>query len=154
MAEKGIAIALAVAVASGIAIGVQSTLNNWAGRLLGAAHTGLLVNFAGGVAAAIVLSAVMLRGSAVQWQALRGPAGLAVLGAGILGVAIITGIVFSLPRIGVAAGLSALILGQMAIGMLVDSMGWGGGDPIPLSLPRAAGLILLLLGTWLMLPRR
>jgi len=46
--QKGVIVALVVAAGSGIAIGLQSTLNNWAGRLVGPTSTGLLVNFVGG----------------------------------------------------------------------------------------------------------
>jgi len=47
MQEK-VTLALVVAAGSGIAIGVQATLNNWAGRLVGPTGTALLVNFIGG----------------------------------------------------------------------------------------------------------
>jgi uncharacterized membrane protein YdcZ (DUF606 family) len=51
-----------------------------------------------------------------------------------------------------AAGLAAIIAGQMAVGVLVDTFGLAGGEAIPLSLARLGGLALLALGTWVILP--
>ena len=100
-------VALVVAAGSGIAIGLQSTLNNWAGRLIGSTATGLLVNFVGGAVAGVLLLLASGRG-VVQREALQGTTPLIILASGVLGIAIITGLAYSLPRIGVAAGLSAI----------------------------------------------
>ena len=151
--QKGMIVALVVAVGSGIAIGLQSTLNNWAGRLVGPTSTGLLVNFGGGVVAGVLLLLASGQG-VVQRGALQGTTPLIILTSGVLGIAIITGLAYSLPRVGIAAGLSAIILGQMVVAVVVDSLGWGGGEPIPLGTARIAGLALLLLGIWFLLPRR
>ena len=80
--------------------------------------------------------------------------GLLIGVAGAIGIGIVMGIAFALPRIGVAAGLAAVILGQLLVATVVDSLGWGGVAPIPLSLSRIAGLVLLLLATFLLLQRR
>jgi transporter family-2 protein len=87
-------------------------------------------------------------------QGLTASSAVIVIAAGALGVAIIAGAAYALPRIGIAAGLATIILGQMAIALLVDTFGWGGAPPAPLRLERLAGLGLLLIGTWLILPRQ
>jgi uncharacterized membrane protein YdcZ (DUF606 family) len=46
-----------------------------------------------------------------------------------------------------------VITAQMAVAMTVDSLGLAGGEAIPLSWTRLAGLGLLALGTWAILPR-
>lgn len=145
-------LALLIGVASGIAIGSQGALNSWAGKLVGSVGTGLLVNLVGGVTAAVLLLLLAPRQGVLLWESVRGAAPF-ILVSGALGVAIIAGIAYSLPRIGVAAGLSAVILGQMLVAVVVDSLGWGSSEPIPLSVARIAGLVLLLFGTWLLLPR-
>ena len=152
MQEKMI-VALVVAAGSGIAIGLQATLNNWAGRLVGPTGTGLLVNFVGGLIAGVFLLLLLPGHDVLKRGALNGVAPFILLASGTIGIAIITGIAYSLPRIGIAAGLSAIILGQMLIAVVVDSLGWGGAGPIPLSVARIAGLVLLLFGTWLLLYR-
>jgi len=144
--------ALIIALLSGLAIGSQSTLTNWSGRLIGPLRTGLLVNFSGGLLAAVLLAVLALRRSATP-AALTPGIGLVVLAAGTLGIGIIAGIAYALPQVGIAAGLAAIISGQMFLAVLVDSFGWGGGGAIPLQPARLLGLALLLAGTWLILPR-
>ena len=74
--------------------------------------------------------------------------------AGALGILIITGVSFSLQKIGIAAGLATLILGQMVISVLADSKGWGGGTPVPVTMPRIFGLLVLAAGIYLLLPKK
>ncbi|MGB2895517.1 MAG: DMT family transporter [Anaerolineales bacterium] len=145
--------ALVIALGSGLAIGTQSTLTNWAGRLLGPARTGLLVNFAGGVVAGIVLIVLSLRTTAMPEPAITRSVVLIVAAAGALGLGIIAGIAFALPRIGIAAGLATIIFGQMLVAVVIDAQGWGGAPPIPLRLERLVGLGFLVVGAWLILPR-
>ena len=51
------------------------------------------------------------------------------------------------------AGAAAIIASQMVVAVTVDTLGLTGGQPIPLSWTRIAGLGLLALGTWAILPR-
>jgi uncharacterized membrane protein YdcZ (DUF606 family) len=49
--------------------------------------------------------------------------------------------------------LASVLLGQLAFAIVVDTLGWGGGTPIPLNLSRLAGLLLVLIGAWLLMPK-
>ena len=151
--QKAILSAVLVALASGLAIGTQSTLTNWAGRFIGPVRTGLLINLAGGVLATLVLLVWGIRSRSVPVPSMGMAPGVILVAAGALGVGIIAGLAFSLPRIGIAAGLATIISGQMLVAVVVDTLGWGGGGVIPLGVGRLAGLALLALGTWLILPR-
>ncbi len=146
--------AILVALACGLAVGTQSTLTNWAGRLIGPVRTGLLVNLAGGGIVAIVLLLVALLWNPGGTEPMTPLGTTIVILAGALGLGIIAGIAFALPRIGIAAGLATIIFGQMLVALLVDTMGWGGAPPIPLRFGNLAGLALLLIGTWLILQPR
>jgi len=146
--------ALLVALACGLAIGTQSTLTNWAGRLIGPIRTGLLVNLSGGAIVAIILLLLALLRDPRTIQPITTMGTTIVILAGVLGLGIIAGIAFALPRVGIAAGLATIIFGQMLVALLVDTLGWAGAPPIPLRLGRLAGLGLLLMGTWLILPPR
>jgi bacterial/archaeal transporter family-2 protein len=150
--HRTIVLALGVAVLCGLAIGVQSTLNSMSGKAVGPVLTGLMVNFIAGSAAFIVLTTLYVRQGELTFSAVRLPALAVIAVAGLLGVAIITGIAYALPKTGIAAGLAAIIAGQMTIGVLVDTLGLAGGEPIPLSLARVGGVGLLALGTWAILP--
>jgi transporter family-2 protein len=72
---------------------------------------------------------------------------------GLLGIGIIAGIAYALPKIGIAAGLSTIIAGQMAVAVLVDTFGLTGGQPVPLNWTRIGGFGLIALGTWVILPK-
>ncbi len=60
MPKAGV-IAIFIAILSGLAIGVQSSLKSAAGKMTGAAITGLLVNFIGGAASALLLLMIFIR---------------------------------------------------------------------------------------------
>jgi len=94
-------IALVVALACGLGVGTQASLNNAAGRLAGPILTGLLVNFLGGVASGVVLAGLYLRQGVGFLSAIRGSTLNILILAGLLGIAIISGAVYALPRIGV-----------------------------------------------------
>lgn len=143
--------ALLIALGSGLAIGLQNTFVSRASQSAGAIHTGLLVNLAGGTLSLVLLGFIICRDPTFPWESVRSSAAFWAV-AGALGVGIVMGIGFALPRTGVAAGLAAIILGQLFVAVVVDTFGWG-GSRIPLSLSRILGITLLVVATWLLLPR-
>ena len=151
--QKSILPALIVALLSGLAIGAQSSFNSAAGKITGATLTGLLVNFLGGAAAGILLVVVYVRQGNATFSAIQAPTLGIIVVSGLLGIGIIAGIAYALPKIGIAAGLATIIAGQMAVAVLVDTFGLAGGQPIPLNWARIGGLGLLALGTWAILPK-
>ena len=141
------------ALLTGLAIGAQSTLSSRIGTLIGSLRTGVLMNFiGGGLAGLLFLILYFINGKSVAQAPPQAWLFLAIAGA--LGIAIITGISFSLQRAGVAAGLATVILGQMVISVIADAYGWGGSAPIPVTIPRILGLLLLCAGVFLLLPKR
>lgn len=141
------------ALITGLAIGVQSTLSSRVGTLIGSLRTGLMTNFMGGMIAGLIL-VVLLIINGKEFIKIPGVAVLLLVIAGALGIMIITGVAFSLQRAGVAAGLATLILGQMIISLVADARGWGGAEPIPVTLPRVLGLVIMAAGVYLLLPKR
>ncbi len=141
------------AFATGLAISLQSYLSGRAGGLIGPVKTGLWTNFLGGVLAGAIILVVNLAakqgGDPIPANVL-----LMILTSGALGILIIMGIAFSIDLAGVAAGSAAVFLGQMFLSVIADSMGWGGNDPIALDMRRIAGLAILAVGVYLILPRR
>lgn len=142
-----------VAIISGLAIGLQVTLNGMTGRVIGARNTGLLVNAAGGLIALLLILVLTLTRQGIPWSQITRPIWIQVGLAGLVGIGIIMGIAFAMPRVGLAAGLASVLLGQLAFAIVVDTLGWGGGTPIPLNLSRLAGLLLVLIGAWLLMPK-
>ena len=151
--QKLMLTSLVIALFSGLAIGMQSSLISIAGKNAGAFMTGLLVNAFAGMAAGLLLAVIYVQQGNIAFSAIQLPTLRAILVAGLLGIGIISGIAYALPKIGVAAGLSMIITGQMIMGVLVDTLGLAGGQPIPLNWSRIGGLVLLALGTWAIVPK-
>ncbi len=144
---------LAIALGSGLMIGIQAIFFTLIGRTLGPARASLVLNgIAGILAGTIVLTAIALQGGK-QWQFSRGTLVSAVIAAA-MGILIVMGVSFSFQRMGVAAGIATLFLGQMLIGVIVDTLGKAGGEPIPLDLRRVLGLVVMAIAIALLAPRR
>jgi transporter family-2 protein len=141
-----------VALLTGIAIASQATLTSRVGALIGDIKTGILTNTMGGIAAAALMLIWLIREGPATWKVPSTALGITAI-SGILGVLIITGISFSLQRAGVAAGLAGVILGQLALSTIIDTIGLGGAEPIPLTTARILGLGITGVGVYLLLPK-
>jgi transporter family-2 protein len=141
-----------VALLTGIAIATQSTITSRVGAQVGDIKTGLLTNTLGGIAAASLMLVWLIREGPQIWKLPTNAVGFTLI-SGVLGILIITGISFSLQRAGIAAGLAGVILGQLVLSTVIDTIGLGGADPIPLSSARILGLMLICLGVYLLLPK-
>lgn len=75
------------------------------------------------------------------------------VGGGGMGVVVVLTITVVTPRIGAAATIGLLIAGQLAMGVAIDRYGWFGVDRVPLTWPRALGVLLLAAGALLALRR-
>jgi transporter family-2 protein len=150
--KSSIVVGVLGALATGLAIGVQSTLGSRTGTLIGNARTGLLTNAIGGVIAGLLLLILVSRQGLASWR-LPKAALFMLVASGSLGILIITGVAFSLQRTGVAAGLGTLIMGQLIISVIADSTGIGGVEAIPLTPQRVLGLFVMAAAVYLLLPK-
>jgi transporter family-2 protein len=149
---KMILVGLAVALASGLMTGIQATLFTVVGRTIGPARASPVLNVIGGILAGLILiGAIGIQGRE-QWSIPRSALVSASIAVAI-GMLIITGVAFSFQRTGVAAGIAAVFLGQMLIGVIVDIWGGSGGETVPLDGRRVIGLIIVAAGVLLLLPR-
>lgn len=140
------------AFVTGIAIGAQATLSGRVGSQIGPLRTGLLTNIAGGVFALLGLGVYTLLPS-IESGEITMRAVVLMLTSGFLGVCIVAGVSFSVQRAGVAAGMAAIILGQMLVSTFADTRGLGGADPIPMDPRRVAGLLVMAAAMYLLLPK-
>ena len=143
---------LIAAIGTGIIVGTQSTLSGRIGSLIGPMPTGLLSNVVSGISATIIILALFVLNKGISLNVPRQTVILLAI-SGTIGILVVTGAAFAVPRLGVTAAVAAIILGQMLISTLVDSSGWFGMNIIPLDLKRIAGLIVLAVGVYLLLPR-
>jgi transporter family-2 protein len=69
---------------------------------------------------------------------------------GAFGVAILAAPILLIPRIGATATLTAIVLGQLLLALLIDHFGWLSSPKIEISFVRAAGVLLLIAGAILL----
>ena len=150
---KTILIGAIAALITGLAIGMQATLTSRAGGIIGSVRTGLMTNLIGGSIAGVIILILLISKGTATWKIPVTPLFLMTT-AGLLGVLIVTGVSFSLQKTGITAGLATIILGQMLLSVIIDTKGIGGAEPITLSFQRIAGLLLLGLSIYLLLPKK
>jgi uncharacterized membrane protein YdcZ (DUF606 family) len=97
------------------------------------------LNVTAGIIAGIVMLAALGIGGSKQWHISQGTLVFAVI-AVTLGLFIVTGVTLAFQRIGIASGVAGVFLGQMLIGIVVDTLGLAGGQAMPLDLRRILGL--------------
>ena len=149
--REALSIGLLAAIGAGAAFGAVTAIEGTLAQSIGAVNASLVENIAAGAISALAFAFIISRGS-VDWGATRDILPLAGL-AGVLVIVAVAGIAYSVPQIGVAAGNVALVFGQVAIAVLVDTVGFGSYGRIPLNPSRIMGLLLLAAGTLLVLPR-
>ena len=133
---------VAVALGSGLAIGIQATLFTLIGRSIGPIRASLVLNVTGGIIAGIILLAVLGLGGNKNWDISRSTLVSAVI-AVTMGIFIVAGVALAFQRTGVAVGIATVFLGQMLIGIVVDALGLAGAEAIALDLRRILGLVVM-----------
>jgi transporter family-2 protein len=71
--------------------------------------------------------------------------------AGLIGLLIVGSIGFATPRIGLVALFTVLVASQFVFAALFDHFGWLGTVVRQMDLSRATGIVVLLVGVWLIL---
>jgi transporter family-2 protein len=144
------ALAVALAVAAGLAGAVQAAvmgeLGERAGIFPALAFSGLVAVVLGVVL--LLLAKQTLRGLA---DVVREPVWLWTGGA--LSVLIILAITVASPRIGLVATIGTIIALNLGMAAAIDRFGWFGLDRIPMTTTRVLGLALLGVGALLALSK-
>jgi len=133
-----------IGVLSGVAVGLQSPLASMITQRLGMMESIFIIHLGG--ALLILVPLLFLRGGNLgNWRSLPWYA----LGAGALGLVVVGGVSFMIPRVGVAAAITLIIAGQLVLSAVLDHYGLLGVDVRHLNLPRVLGLLLVFFGAWL-----
>jgi len=142
MLEYGLVIL--AGLVGGIAVGIQSPLSGAMGQRIGGTASSVIVHLGGLVISIILL--IFRGGEKVRdWNTLP----WYMLGAGVLGLVLIQSVNITLPRLGVTTMLTLIITGQLLTGALLDTFGWLGTGSRPLDPTRIIGIIVLLVGGYL-----
>jgi bacterial/archaeal transporter family-2 protein len=132
--------AVIAVVIGGMAAAVQAPLNAALGRELGAVVPAVAVSFGSGFVVLVVVAA--LTGQAGAFLKLGSVPGWMLFG-GMLGAIYVLSVTWGVSQLGVVTMIAALVFGQMATAMVIDSTGILGMAVREISLQRiaAAGLV-------------
>ena len=137
---------LLTAVVGGV-LALQAPINAGLGRATGQLPAALVSFIVGTLLLAVI---VALSGDvgglgstfAVRWYYLAG---------GVLGAAYVTVALIAVRSIGAGGVAAATITGQLAAAVVIDQLGILGLERTPITAARAAGVVLLLAGTYLVI---
>ena len=147
----GTAAAASLALVAGLAGSIQVAVMGRFGQRIGSFEA-LAANLALSTLLATTVLLVLRQSLAGFGEAIRSPWWYWVGGGG-MGIVVVLTITVVTPRLGAAATIGLLIAGQLAMGVAIDRYGWFGVDRVPLTWPRALGVLLLAAGALLALRR-
>jgi len=144
MLELGLVIL--VGLIGGVAVGVQTPIAGAMGQKIGGTASSVIVHLSGLILSIILL--VFRRGENIQaWDKLP----WYMFGAGIFGLILYQTINVTLPRLGATTMLALIIIGQLLTGVVLDHFGWLGVTARPIDPTRLVGIVVLLIGGYLMI---
>lgn len=126
---------------------IQGSLNARLGKEIGLMEATFIVHILG----TLLVLALLLIGLGSGSFARLGQAPWYVYLGGLLGVAIIYGVVRSIPEVGVASATTAIIVAQVSTAALIDQFGIFGLEQIAFTWLKAFGFALLSIGAYLIL---
>ncbi len=135
-------IVIAIGLAGGIAVGLQGPLTSLMSQRLGTWESVFIIHIGGAVLASIPLF-VMGGGNLGAWRGVPWYA----LGAGALGLIVLSAVSYTIPRMGVATTVTLIIVAQLMTAALLDHFGLLGNAVRSFDLSRLVGMIVLILGT-------
>ena len=138
------ALTILIGILGGVSVGIQGPITNSIGQRTGSATSTLIVHATGTFFSGLLL---ILRGGE-QFGEVRNLPWWA-FGSGLFGVLVLLTINVTIPRIGVTAASTLIIVGQLITGTLIDQFGWFGVTPRPIDGMRILGAIFLLVGAYL-----
>ncbi len=143
MLELGLTIL--IGLLGGLAVGIQGPIAGAMGQRVGGLGSSFIVHVSGTILSGLLLAA--RGGEMIQnWRILP----WYMLGSGGFGVILYLTLMHTLPRLGATTAIALIIVGQLAMGMLIDQFGWFGVALRPIDGWRVAAAALLLAGGYLM----
>jgi len=133
-----------IGLAGGAAVGLQSPMASMISQRLGIFESVFIVHVGGAIIALLPLL-FYSGGKLSQWRTIPWYA----LGAGIFGLIVIGAISYMIPRVGIAASITAIVAGQLLVGTLLDHFGLLGASVRSLDVTRVLGMAVVLVGVWL-----
>ena len=133
-----------IGLVSGVAVGLQSPLASMITQRLGMLESIFIIHIGGAILIAIPLIFIG-GGNLGNWRSLPWYA----IAAGSMGLIVVAGGSFMIPRVGVATAITLIIAGQLVISSILDHYGLLGVDIRHMDVPRILGLFIVFIGAWL-----
>ncbi|NIS80513.1 MAG: hypothetical protein GTO14_09995 [Anaerolineales bacterium] len=130
-------------VLTGALIAVQSVLNSSLGARIGLLGSALMLTL---ISMALILIFIVIFPRTANLRALPSFSEWYLYFGGILGVVIIASPIFLVPKLGAALTLTAIVVGQLTIGVVIDHFGLLSAPRIEAGLLRVVGVVLITLG--------
>ncbi|MFP4520060.1 MAG: DMT family transporter [Oceanicaulis sp.] len=137
-------------VIAGAAVSLQPAFNGQLADHLGSPFRAALVSFSAGVLTlSVVVGLMTMRAGLPSWDKVNAtPLHLWIAG-GMLGALFVSTAAWATPKIGAGAFFATLIAAQLAAALIIDHLGLVGLDIKPATPVRVAGVILLIIGAWM-----
>jgi bacterial/archaeal transporter family-2 protein len=129
------------ALLGGAFITLQGVANSRISQDIGTWQTATITQFAGFLAALIIL---MFAGNG-NWQGLRAVNPLYLIG-GTFGAIVVFGNVTAIHFIGVTLTVSAMLISQLGMTVMIDGNGWFGIKKQKMRLPQVIGITMMIAG--------
>ncbi|MFC2082556.1 DMT family transporter [Candidatus Bipolaricaulota bacterium] len=140
-----VALSILLAVIVGVAIATQTLFAGVLGQHVGVMESVFIIHIGGFLASGIFLL-IAGGGNLMSWRA--APWYVLLFG-GLLGVVIVGGYAYVIPKIGLAPAITLAVAAQLIFSALLSHFGVLGALQQPLTISKMVGIGVLLLGTWL-----
>ncbi|UZJ78830.1 DMT family transporter [Fictibacillus sp. KU28468] len=136
-------IVLLLALFSGMGQSMQAAVNGTLGKKIGSIE-GAFVSFFTGTVMLLIFMLIWGNGSlSTVWNVPKWN-----LIGGVLGAIYVFIVIMAVPKIGVTSAITAVIIGQLTMSVVIDHFGWFGNEPVHFTYKRMIGLVLMFAGLY------
>lgn len=140
---------IALAIAAGVATVTQSGMNGTLARHAGSAFNAATISLC--LSAAVMLALQLFSKEPFHWSTAFRDGPWWIWGGGLCGVVFVTAVAIAAPHVGAVAVVSCILAGQLVAALVYDRFGFLGFGAQDISLPRIAGVLMVVGGMALIL---
>ncbi len=135
-----------IAAVGGAAVALQSQFMGLMDKNIGTRESVFITYASGGILAAAIMLAAR-GGNLKAWHGVPWYA----LCSGVVGLVIVGTIGYTVPRMGLSKAFTIMVSSQFVVAALLDHFGLLGAALRPLDFTRLAGIVVLIVGVWLIM---
>jgi transporter family-2 protein len=134
---------IVLAFIAGSFLPMQAGMNAKLGKAAESPAAAALISFVVGAVALVIY--VLVSKQSISWQGLKAAPPYAWVG-GLLGAFYVTVVILALPQLGPGLTFALIVAGQMLFTVVLEHFNILVAQPLPLSLPRMIGVLLVIVG--------